>query len=212
MPSESPRTRRGARSIKRIVEAAARLFGRQGFDGASMYAVAKAAGVSKGLLHYHFDSKEHLLLEAVRTTFHAIADRFEDRFERGERGLDTSLDALDALWGALRDMHKLQPFLVETFAIASQRGALQSDVHDLVQESTELLERGVEGVFAGQRERIVVPPERLARIVRVTVLGLIVELALARTEEERTRLDATYRDLRDLYARVALTGAGSDPA
>ena len=51
---DDSRTPRGTRTIRRILDAAASSFGEQGFRGASMSAVAKAAGVSKGLLHYHF--------------------------------------------------------------------------------------------------------------------------------------------------------------
>src|SRR5205809_487893 len=93
--AQSPR---GTRSIHRILDAAARMFGREGFQGASMGSVAAAAGVSKGLLHYHFQSKEHLLIEAVRATFRQLHLRFDERFRRGDRGLEPALEALDSLW------------------------------------------------------------------------------------------------------------------
>ena len=59
-----------------------------------MARVAEAAGVSKGLLHYHFHSKEHLLIEAIRAAFRQIYRRFDERYLRGERGLDAALEAL----------------------------------------------------------------------------------------------------------------------
>ena len=52
----------GIESAKRrqILEGARRVFLAEGFDGASMGEIAKAAGVSKGTLYVYFDSKEKL--------------------------------------------------------------------------------------------------------------------------------------------------------
>ena len=44
-----------------IVRAAVRVVARHGFDGASVQAIAKEAGLSPGLLHHHFGSKADIL-------------------------------------------------------------------------------------------------------------------------------------------------------
>jgi AcrR family transcriptional regulator len=49
------------KSREKIMEAATELFAQQGFHGTSISAIAKAAGVSKGLMYNYFDSKENLL-------------------------------------------------------------------------------------------------------------------------------------------------------
>ena len=49
-----------------IVEAAARLWLRDGFDATSVEAIARAAGLAKGTVYLYFPSKEALLTEAVR--------------------------------------------------------------------------------------------------------------------------------------------------
>ncbi|MBF9232280.1 TetR/AcrR family transcriptional regulator [Microvirga alba] len=56
----------GLESSKRrqILDGARHVFLAQGFDGASMGEIAKAAGVSKGTLYVYFDSKE-MLFEAL---------------------------------------------------------------------------------------------------------------------------------------------------
>lgn len=48
-----------------ILDAAERLFARQGFDATSTAAVAAAAGVPKGLIFYYFPTKEALLSALV---------------------------------------------------------------------------------------------------------------------------------------------------
>jgi AcrR family transcriptional regulator len=54
----------GAR--QRIVAAAVALFAEQGFDATSVNQVVARAGVAKGALYHHFDSKDDLLYEVYR--------------------------------------------------------------------------------------------------------------------------------------------------
>ena len=48
------------RTRRRILEAARHEFGRKGFDGARVEAIARRAHVNKGLIFYYFQSKEEL--------------------------------------------------------------------------------------------------------------------------------------------------------
>jgi AcrR family transcriptional regulator len=50
----------------RIVEAMRRSVAMRGIAGSTFDHVAREAGVSRGLLHYYFQTKERLLLEVVR--------------------------------------------------------------------------------------------------------------------------------------------------
>jgi AcrR family transcriptional regulator len=56
----------GSDKAARIVEAMRASVAARGFAGSTFDHVAREAGVSRGLLHYHFATKERLLLEAVR--------------------------------------------------------------------------------------------------------------------------------------------------
>jgi len=208
-PSVSPRA---ARSIQRILDAARRLFGREGYQGASMTEVARAAGVSKGLLHYHFRSKEHLLIEAQRATFRQIQRRFEERFQRGDVGMETALEALDALWDALFDMRKWAPFMVETLSLSTQAGPVRQHLDEFYAESNAFLERGIRQVFSTDLDNLAMPPQRLARVVRTAMHGLVVEMAYARSEADMAGIEETYRDLRTLFSEAAVAQPGSEPA
>lgn len=50
----------------KIVEAAYKVLGEQGYDKASMKEIAREAGVAQGLINYYFPSKEELLYELFR--------------------------------------------------------------------------------------------------------------------------------------------------
>ncbi len=49
-----------------IINAAARLFARHGFEKTSIDDVAVAANIGKGFMYLHFASKEELFAEVVR--------------------------------------------------------------------------------------------------------------------------------------------------
>src|ERR1043165_2700215 len=53
---------KGDETRARIMEAAMELFQRQGFDAATMRAIAAEAGVATGAAYYYFDSKDAIVL------------------------------------------------------------------------------------------------------------------------------------------------------
>lgn len=62
----------------RILDAAVDCIVRDGLAQVRMASIAKTAGVSSGLLHYHFDTKE-LLFGEVLTYSHAMSTELNDR-------------------------------------------------------------------------------------------------------------------------------------
>src|SRR5215510_576084 len=62
-PSGPRRTEPGREGLMRT---AIDCFSRYGYAGTSIDRIAKAAGVTKGALYYHFRDKEELLFEAVK--------------------------------------------------------------------------------------------------------------------------------------------------
>jgi AcrR family transcriptional regulator len=172
------------------------MFGTEGYQSASMEAVARAAGVSKGLLHYHFASKEQLLIEAQRATFRKIYQRFTARFQDGERGLKTALDAIDALWEAIYELRTWTPFMVEILSLSANQRKVRTQVDDFYAETMQMLEEGMARVFADQTDQLLMPPDRMAQVIRSSLHGLVLELSLCRCNEDLERVQQTYQDLR----------------
>ena len=208
---ESARSGRRRETVGRILGAARRAIGRSGFSGATLGAVAKEAGVSKGLLHYHFESKDHLLVETQRAFFRQLHERFSERAQRGEGGLPSALEALDAMWESVRELHGGAPFVVETLALSSHDSPLGTKVSAFYDESTALLQDAIQLVFAQELDQLAVPPERMAVLIRVLLEGLVVELARARDEAALARVDAAYHDFRALFERFVLAGKDGPP-
>lgn len=78
------------RTMAVIKEAALELFGKFGYHSTSISQIAKAAGVSKGLMYNYFDSKEDLLHKI-------IMEAIEEGEELMDRALSNSEDAYEQL-------------------------------------------------------------------------------------------------------------------
>src|ERR1700761_607200 len=77
----------------RIVEAMRASVAERGIAGSTFDRVARAAGVSRGLLHYYFGSKERLLVEVVRRESDVRGESL-DQAGAGAGGAEEGLAAL----------------------------------------------------------------------------------------------------------------------
>lgn len=66
---------------RQIVDAAVETVARQGFGAASLAAIARTAGVSKGVISYHFSGKEELMEACVVSVYTGIAERVVPKLE-----------------------------------------------------------------------------------------------------------------------------------
>src|SRR6202050_2565579 len=78
---------------QRIVEAMRRSVAQHGTAGSTFERVAREAGVSRGLLHYYFGTKERLLAEAVRRDCQLRLELLERRLSRA-RSADDFIDLM----------------------------------------------------------------------------------------------------------------------
>src|SRR5438876_4974350 len=80
---------------QRIIDAMRASVAARGIAGSTFDHVAREAGVSRGLLHYYFGTKERLLVEVVRR-------EADVRLERIEEAIEASKDAEDVLDALVR--------------------------------------------------------------------------------------------------------------
>jgi AcrR family transcriptional regulator len=97
--SVTPERRLDGDKAQRIIEAMRTSVGRRGAAGSTFDHLAREAGVSRGLLHYYFGSKEQLLVEVVR---HDCEERIHAMDERIARA-DSVDDIVDALVVSLEE-------------------------------------------------------------------------------------------------------------
>jgi len=71
-----------------IVDIAIQTIATQGFSQASLAEIAKKAGISKGVISYHFDGKEELVEEILRSLLRKPADFVKERVSRAASAVE----------------------------------------------------------------------------------------------------------------------------
>ncbi len=74
---DSSKETKGARTARRVLDAAEALFARQGYDGTSLREIAAAAGIREPGLYNHFASKQALYEAVLDRALQPMADALE---------------------------------------------------------------------------------------------------------------------------------------
>jgi AcrR family transcriptional regulator len=192
--AERAERRLDSEKAKRIVAAMRSSVARRGAAGSTFDHVAQEAGVSRGLLHYYFGSKERLLVEVVRNDADLRAQALEERL-RDARSLDAIVQAL--VWG-------LEQFVAEDAGSHAVIHELLSAArrNDEIREELAALYRRVRSEVA----EILVEKEREG-IVRLRADGeavVSIFLALADGLEVQLTSDAEWRSSAAVDTAVAV--------
>ncbi len=99
---------------QRIVDAMRRSVARRGSAGSTFDHVSREAGVSRGLLHYYFGTKEQLLVEAVRRDCELRLERLEGQLSTAQ----TADDFIDLMAQSLNEtVHEDPDFVTLVFEL-----------------------------------------------------------------------------------------------
>src|SRR3954451_8488810 len=120
---------------QRIVDAMRVSVAKRGAAGSTFEYVAREAGVSRGLLHYYFGTKERLLVEVVRRDAEIRVARLDAALEKA-KSVD---DVLDVLVAILTDMIENEPafflLLYELFSAGRRNPDIQKEVGQLFERT-----------------------------------------------------------------------------
>src|SRR5438270_8015859 len=94
--SKTPRTPRGERTLRKILNAARQEFGECGFSDSSIVGITQRAGVALGTFYTYFDSKEELFKALVRDMSAQVRDNVGPALCDALDGLDGERRALQA--------------------------------------------------------------------------------------------------------------------
>ncbi len=98
MPHSVPIRTRGPKATKvdpsHLLDAAQKVFAREGVQGASIRAIAREAGCDPSLLYYHFDSKEEMFAALLERKFNVLTPALEEVANR-------PLPLRETLWAVL---------------------------------------------------------------------------------------------------------------
>jgi AcrR family transcriptional regulator len=135
---------------ERIVEAMRASVATRGFSASTFEHVAREAGVSRGLLHYYFGTKERLLVEVVRRE----CEVRKQRLIEAVAGAGAGNEVLQALVSTFQDFLGEGPtstvMFYEMITLAQQNEQIAAGMADLgLRTRTQLAEELAKKVQAG---------------------------------------------------------------
>jgi AcrR family transcriptional regulator len=107
---KAPRTARGERTLRKILDAARDEFGERGFSDSSIVAITQRAGVALGTFYTYFDSKEAVFQALVRDMSAQVRDHVAPAFVEATDAIDGERRALESFLrfaGLHRDVYRI---------------------------------------------------------------------------------------------------------
>ncbi|MGZ5311266.1 MAG: TetR/AcrR family transcriptional regulator [Solirubrobacterales bacterium] len=110
---------RATEKRRAILDAAIRVFARQGFHAARVSDIAREAGVAYGLVYHYFDSKEQMLNELFSERWALLLDAIR----QADAELDGPRDKLEAAAGFIIESYRHDPELMKVIIVEVTRAA-----------------------------------------------------------------------------------------
>lgn len=102
---KTPRTERGRRTLRKLLDAAAVEFGERGFHEASISGITRRAGTALGSFYTYFDSKEEIFQALVRYMSEQLRDHVTPLVQAAPDGISAERIGLESYLGFVRE-HK----------------------------------------------------------------------------------------------------------
>jgi AcrR family transcriptional regulator len=115
----------------RIVEAMRSSVARRGIAGSTFDHVAREAGVSRGLLHYYFGTKERLLVEVVRRETDVRIEQLELQIASATSAEDVLAALVDSFEEFLREPPAEVAIFYELMTLAQRNDDIASELGEL---------------------------------------------------------------------------------
>ena len=164
---------------QRIVAAMRASVGERGAAASTFDVVAREAGVSRGLLHYYFGSKERLLVEVVRRDCDIRMALLDEAFAMSQ----SADELIDALVRSLDDLVQNDPGFIalvfEVFTTSRHNDELAAEFAGLLRRIRE----HVAGLLAGKRDEGVISLGGGPDAIAVVLFSLADGLALRMLSE-----------------------------
>jgi AcrR family transcriptional regulator len=124
---------------QRIVEAMRHSVARRGAAGSTFDHVSREAGVSRGLLHYYFGTKEQLLVEAARRDCELRIEALERRLADAQTADDFVALLAENLQETVREDPDFVTLVFELFTLSRRNAEIAVEYARLVRLTRERL-------------------------------------------------------------------------
>jgi AcrR family transcriptional regulator len=164
VPTASTRSLSGEKA-KRIVDAMRSSVAQRGTAGSTFDHVSREAGVSRGLLHYYFGTKEQLLVEAVRRDCELRLERLESQLSAAR----TADDFINLMAQSLQETVSEDPDFVtlvfELFTLSRRNADIAAEYAGLMRRTREQVAGMLDVAQSEGILRLHADPEAVAEIL-----------------------------------------------
>ncbi|MBD1372031.1 TetR/AcrR family transcriptional regulator [Hazenella sp. IB182357] len=127
-----------------IFQAAVQIFSDRGFDQAKMDEIAQAAGVAKGTIYYHFDSKEDLFVGLMNEGLSQLTQYVERNLEGAFTASDQLYAIIEAHVQFFVENGKLAKLLLnEAFDTQERQLQFRAKVRNYISVIDQVIQTGV---------------------------------------------------------------------
>jgi AcrR family transcriptional regulator len=160
----------------RILDAAQRVLASQGFAGTTIARVAAEAGVSRGLLHYYFKSKEDLLARMLRRSTEESWRIIRDLVTRSNSPEELADNVTHAMREYSRTHGSALSLLAEGLAVARNHPRIRDEMTALHREGQAIFSEAFEALGSDGKVEISIPARGLSTVLIALFDGLGLEL------------------------------------
>jgi AcrR family transcriptional regulator len=197
------RAERQAQTRGRLLQAAAEVFARQGFQAATIEEIAEEAGYSHGAVYSNFAGKEELFLAVFERYMTQRVDEVARAIEIEGSFAERARAAADQWMQRFTEDRATFLLHLEFMIHAARNPRLGKQLGRRMAALRMEIERRIDDRQTETHSSLPLPPADLALIMRALGIGLAVE-ALNQPEEINTRL---YGDFVALIAQLLETAA-----
>lgn len=177
-PQRLTRKQKQARTREQLLEAAERVFIREGFSGASPERISAEAGFTRGAFYSNFESKEQLFVELLHDRIFSV---YGEMLERNRTIEGKPRERLMAGIEGVRDVqeHKQGKWLfqlwLELMALAARDEEFRGMAATFWSGNRSMMSYGIAEAFAEVGREPPLPPEQIAAAMTALDIGLAVQ-------------------------------------
>ncbi len=161
---------------QRIIDAMRRSVARRGSAGSTFDHVSREAGVSRGLLHYYFGTKEQLLVEAVRRDCELRLERLQDELSVAQTANDFIELMAKNLDETIHDDPDFVTLLFELFTLSRRNEDIAAEFAVLMRRTREQVAAMLALAEKGGVLHLSAVPEAIAEVLFSVADGLALRM------------------------------------
>ncbi len=134
-----------------ILDAATKVFVRQGFQHARMDDIVEESGLSKGTLYWYFKSKEDIINAILRRLFTGDLENLQSLLQAEGTASERLIQLTNHRVNGLKRMSSLVPIIFEFYAVAVHQQWIKQFINEYFRHFRTLLEQLIQqGIDRGQ--------------------------------------------------------------